>query len=119
VPTQTTEKRLGRNHCISCFVQPRKINMTITHMDVLRLGTNFTYMVRTLHGKSEEQMPTVSKAVAEHHCHCHDCCGDWCSQKKQTQQQKDDKKKHYRSKDKDCALCKEPQMHIERFIAAH
>jgi len=85
-------------------------------MDVLRLGTNFAYMVRTLDGKSEQEMVTAAKAVAEHHFDCHQYCGAWCKRKEQTQQQKEEKKKYYRCKTKDALLYKELNHCIERFV---
>jgi len=95
----------------------KKKNMTITHMDVLRLGTNFAHMVRTLHGKSDEEMLTASEAVIEHHFDCHTCCGPWCKRRQQSDEEKEAKKKCCRSKEKDASLHKELQRRIERFVA--
>jgi len=90
--------------------------MAISHMDVLRLGTNFAHMVRTVPGKSDEDMMICAKAVIQHHFDCHDYCGDWCSRNKQTQQQQETLKKYYRCKIKDAELYKELQSRIARFI---
>lgn len=109
-------KKTWKKSLYQLLYSAKKVNMTITHMDVLRLGTNFAYMIRTLHGKTEEEMISSSKAVIEHHFDCHTWCGGWCSRKKQTQQQKDEKKRHYRTKEKDGALYNELQKRIERFI---
>jgi len=95
----------------------KKKNMTITHVDVLRLGTNFAYMVLTLYGTSDEKMLTVSKAVIEHHFDCHTYCGPWCKRQQQSDEEKEAKKKCCRSKEKDASLHKELQRRIERFIA--
>jgi len=94
----------------------KKSNMTIAHMDVLRLGTNFAHMVRTLHGKTDEAMLTASKAVIEHHFDCHTHCGDWCKRKDQTDEEREEKKKCYRSKEKDATSHKELLKRIERFV---
>ena len=93
-----------------------KQRKTLTHMDVLRLGTNFAYVVRTLPGKTDAEMEKASKAVIEHHFDCHDYCGGWCSRKNQTEDDKSRKKKCYRSKEKDAALYAELKNRIERFI---
>ena len=89
---------------------------TMTKLDVLRLGTNFAFMVRTLPGKTDEEMLTASKAIIEHHFDNHEFCGEWCNRKKQTGEERKKKKKFYRSKVKDIELYKELQVRVKRFI---
>mgnify|MGYP000532148467 CR=1 FL=1 len=92
-------------------------SMTMTKMDVLRIGTNFAYMVRTLPYCQECECETKGKAVLEHHFDNHEHCGDWCSRKDKTQEEKDATKKFYRCKTKDAKLYKELQLRIERFVS--
>jgi len=91
--------------------------MTMSHMDVLCLSTNFACIVRALPGKSDAEMMKSAKAVIEHHFDCHNHCGSWCGRKGKTDEQQQAMKKHYRCKEKDSALCKESQSRIARFIA--
>ena len=109
-------KKTWKKSLYQLLYSAKKVNMTITHMDVLRLGTNFAYMVRTLNGKSEDEMATAAKAVVDHHFDCHEHCGNWCKRKGQTLQQKEEKKKCYRCKTKDASLYKESPLRIKRFI---
>jgi len=80
--------------------------MTMTKMDVLRLGTNFAYMVRTLPCADRSEHVNKGKAVLEHHFDSHQHCGDWCSRKDQTEEQKANTK-----------LCDELKKRIERFVS--
>ena len=89
---------------------------TMTKMDMLRLMTNFAYMVRTLPSKPRETWADSAKAVIEHHFDNHNYCGDWCCRKNLTDADKDAKKKMYRSKEKDPDLYKILLKKIERFI---
>jgi hypothetical protein len=55
-----------------------KNNLTITKMDVRRLGKNYGYMARTLPHLTEDQYCFAAKAVLEHHFDNHVYCGNWC-----------------------------------------
>jgi len=91
-------------------------SMTMTKMDVLRLGTSFAHMVRMLPYCEECNYVNKGKAVLQHHFDNHEYCGDWYCRKEQTQQQKEDAKKHYRSKETDPKLYNELEKRIDRFI---
>ena len=93
----------------------KKWNMTMTKMDVLRVSKNFAFMGKTLKNKTtDEDMLKSSKAVIEHHFDNHECCGEWCRRRSQTE---DERKKHfYRCKEKDAALYEKLQQIIARFI---
>jgi len=91
--------------------------LTMTKMDVLRIATNFAYMVRTLPNQPEERHVQCGKAVLEHHFDNHEFCGDWCSRKGLSNDQRSASTKHYRCKEKDEKLCHELKIRIDRFIA--
>ena len=58
-----------------------KEKMTMTKMDVKRLGKNFGYMARHLPGMEEAWYCHAAKAVLEHHFDNHTNCGSWCRRK--------------------------------------
>ena len=88
----------------------------MTKMDVLRLTTNFAYMVRTLPSMDRSTWKGASNAVIEHHFDNHEHCGDWCRRKKQSDEEKALKSKMYRCKTKDKKLYSMLLQKIERFI---
>jgi len=89
---------------------------TMTKMDVLRLATNFAYMVRTLPQQSEDNCVTCGKAVLDHHFDDHTHCGDWCSRKNLSNEEKQQSTKHCRDKERDAKLYEELHDRIERFV---
>jgi hypothetical protein len=59
--------------------------LTLTKMDVTRIGKNFGYMVRSLQrATSDKVMLNASKAIIEHHFDNHEFCGQWCPRKRMT-----------------------------------
>ena len=88
----------------------------VTKCDVIRLGKNFAYMMRTLKYRDESEYVDAGKAVVEHHFDCHDFCGDWCKRSKQTAEQRLQSKKYYRCKTKDGKLYSALNNIIARFI---
>jgi len=90
----------------------------LTRCDILRITTNFAYMVRTLHHKSSDaEFVEAGKAVVEHHFDNHECCGKWCRRKDMTNEEKAECPKVYRSKEKDATLYKHLTATMARFIS--
>jgi len=77
---------------------------TMTRMDSTRIGKNFGYMARTLKSTPPEEYVNKAKAVLEHHFDNHEFCGEWCSRKLQTDTQRQEGKRYYRSKERDAKL---------------
>ena len=90
--------------------------LTMTRMDVHRIGKNFGYMIRALPQMDESQYENAGKAVLEHHFDNHEYCGLWCRRKTQTAQQRSEKKRYYRSKDDDKKLYEKLKETISRFV---
>ena len=94
-----------------------KDRKTLTLCDCVRLATNFAHMARALkHKTADEEIVTAGKAALEHHFDNHEFCGDWCARKKQTNDEAEKKKKHYRCKEKDAELHKMLQGKLARFV---
>ena len=88
----------------------------LTKVDILRIVTNFAYMVRTLHATPVEDHPSCGKAVVEHHFDNHEDCGDFCKRKALSATEKAASKKVYRNKEKDEDLYKFLTATVARFI---
>ena len=90
---------------------------SLTRCDILRVSTNFAYMVRTLHLKtSDGDILNAGKAVVEHHFDNHQCCGNWCRRKGLSDEDKAACRKMYRYKQKDAVLYKYLTKTMERFV---
>ena len=76
----------------------------LTRVDIMRVSTNFAYMVRTLPGKTPEEMLFASNAVVNHHFDDHTYCGAFCKRKTLSDEEKQQSTKIYRSKEKDAKL---------------
>ena len=110
-------KKAWSNSLYSLEKKNKEGAMTITKMDVVRLGRNMAYMFGSLVGKTDDEMIESSKAVIEHHFDNHEHCGAWCHRKATIENgAADTKKKYYRCKDKDAKLYKALWERIERFI---
>jgi len=78
---------------------------TMTKCDAMRLQRYYSFMARQLkHKTTDEEMLKSGQAVLEHHFDNHECCGDWCIRKDQTDEEKKEKKKFYRCKVEDIDL---------------
>ena len=72
----------------------------LTRVDIMRIATNFAYMMRMLSMKPEAEHAECAKAVVEHHFDNHEHCGDFCKRKLLTDEQKLQSTKVYRCKKK-------------------
>ena len=81
-----------------------KDRLTMTKMDVKRLGKNFGYMARNLSRMSEDLYCHAARAVLEHHFDNHEYCGDWCKRKRLSAEAAAASQRYYRCKTKDKAL---------------
>jgi len=106
------------SNCLCALEKKNKdASMTMTKMDVIRLGRNMACMFASLVGKTDKQMLEAFKAVIEHHFDNHAHCGEWCQRKKlHDNQEEDKKKKHYRCKQKDAKVYSVLWELIQRFI---
>jgi len=94
-----------------------KDKKTMTKCDAMRLQRYYSFMARQLKYKStDEEMLKSAQAVLEHHFDNHECCGDWCVRKDQTDDQKKEKKKFYRSKEEDMDLYVYLKDVLSRFV---
>jgi len=90
---------------------------TMTKCDAMRLQRYYSFMARQLKCKqSDDEMLSAGQAVLEHHFDCHECCGDWCLRKDQTNEQRQAQKKFYRCKTDDKELCDYLKGILERFV---
>jgi len=78
--------------------------MTMTRMDATRIGKNFGYMARSLKDIAAEEYVNKGMAVLEHHFDNHSYCGQWCSRRHESAEQRAATKKYYRCKTKDAKL---------------
>ena len=85
-------------------------------MDIMRVSTNFTYMMRTLPQKPREQWLDAAKAVIEHHFDNHEHCGQFCCRKRLSEEQRKESPKVYRNKNQDKQLYTYLQATMARFI---
>ena len=90
--------------------------LTMTRMDVMRLGKNFGYMIRAIPKLQECQYINAGKAVLEHHFDNHEFCGPWCRRKDQTMEEREATKRYYRSKELDNKLYVKLEELVSRFI---
>jgi len=94
-----------------------KEKKTMTKCDAMRLQRYYSFMARQLkYKKTDAEMLSAAQAVLEHHFDCHDYCGDWCLRKQQTNDQRKEQKKFYRSKTDDKDLYDYLKGVLERFI---
>ena len=88
--------------------------MTMTKMDMVRIGKNFAYMVRQLPRLPEEKYEEAGFAMLEHHFDNHQFCGDWCRRKLGVNDTNKDR--FYRSKTNDAALYDKLQEIVNKYI---
>ena len=88
----------------------------LTKVDILRISTNFAYMMRTLPQQPRERWLDAARAVVEHHFDNHEFCGDFCNRKGLTDEQRSGSQKIYRCKQKDEKLYAYLNDAIARFI---
>jgi hypothetical protein len=96
-----------------------KNKFTITKMDIVRIGKNYGYMIRSLNlNMSDEAMSEAAKAVLEHHFYNHHYCSNlWCRRKLQTPEQRLASVRYYRRKtSKDALLYNTLTNVLSRFL---
>lgn len=91
---------------------------TMTKMDIIRLGKNYGYMVRSLNlTMPEEDITAAGLAVLEHHFDNHEyCTARWCRRKHQTDEERIASGRYYRSKTKDALLYEALDKLLSRFL---
>ena len=87
-------------------------------VDCIRIATNFAYMSRQLPFRPEAEWEKAGKAVLLHHFDDHSCCSDFCKRKDETEDERQQSKKFYRSKERDAALFDVLQIIIVPFITS-
>jgi hypothetical protein len=100
-------KKTLRNKLYAILNRRKADQHGMTEMDVMRITTNFVYMVHQLPGLSRSEWSDAAKAVLEHHFNNHSYCGDFCVRLKELsgKKKKDNREgKIYRSKTKDKEL---------------
>jgi hypothetical protein len=98
------------------FGKPVTQRFTLTKMDIARLGTGYGFMIWSLQKKPKEEWTNAAKAVLENHFDNHQYCGNWCSRKRQTVQQRQQSARYYRSLTKDERLYEELNKIYSRFM---
>ena len=91
--------------------------LTMTKMDVTRLGKNYGYMIRRLRNLKEDQYCFAANAVLEHHFDNHEYCGSWCHRTRMTPEQIASSKRFYRCKVKDAKLYHKLESIMSRFVS--
>jgi hypothetical protein len=91
-----------------------KDRLTMTGMDVKRLGKNYGYRARALPKMKETDYCAAATAVLEHHFDNHQHCGDWCKRRLLSAEAKNSKR-FYRCKKKDAMLYK----HLSDIVAKY
>jgi hypothetical protein len=93
-------------------------NMTMTKMDICRIGKNYGYMMRSLNNNmSDEAMLEAGKAVLDHHFDLHDhCSARWCRRKTQSAEERVASQRYYRSMTKDAKLYQALDNILSRFV---
>jgi len=90
----------------------------LTRCDVMRVTTNFCYMVRSLQQcTTDEQILNAGKAVVEHHFDNHEHCGSFCKRKAMTTEERQEQQKPYRDKEKHAELHNCLTLAIARFVS--
>jgi hypothetical protein len=90
---------------------------TMTRMDSTRIGKNFGYMARTLKQRPEDEFEDAASAVLEHHFDCHNHCGDWCTCKSETEEERKKSIRYYRCKKRDAKLYAVLQEKLDKFVS--
>ena len=93
-----------------------KERLTMTKMDVKRIGKNFGYMARSLPKMREDQYCQAAKAVLEHHFDNHQYCADWCRRKLLTPEAAAASQRYYRCKTKDGDLYQALASIVDKYI---
>jgi len=89
----------------------------LTRCDVIRVTTNFCYMVRSLKQyTTDDEIVTAGKAVVEHHFDNHEYCGAFCKRKPLNTEQRQQQQKLYRDKTKHANLYAYLTETMARFI---
>ena len=76
----------------------------ITDVDILRISTNFAYMMNSLPTLDRSKWRSAARAVVEHHFGNHTFYGDFCCRKDETEEQRKTSNKFYRDKQIDREL---------------
>jgi hypothetical protein len=95
-----------------------KNKFTMTKMDIVRIGKNYGYMIRSLNlNMTDEAMTDAAKAVLEHHFDNHHYCSNlWCRRKMQTPEERLASVRYYRCKTKDTLLYNALLNVLSRFL---
>lgn len=91
---------------------------TMTKMDIIRIGKNYGYMVRSLNLlMPDDEITAAGRAVLEHHFDNHEFCSDrWCRRKVQDDEERLASARYYRSKTKDALLYDALDKLLSRFL---
>ena len=89
----------------------------LTRVDIMRVTTNFAYMVRTLKDLPEDKWSNCGKAVVQHHFDNHAFCGSFCRRKLLTFAEATASPKIYRCKQKDAKLYAFLERTVARFVS--
>jgi hypothetical protein len=102
------------------LAKPVNGRFTFTKADSIRIGKNFAYMIRQLPRLPESEYENTGKAVLGHHFDDHTHCGPWCRRKillaRGLAGDNDNKKRFYRSMEKDANLYKVLNSIVSRFV---
>lgn len=101
------------------FQAKAKERMSMTRMDINRIGKNFGYMMKSLRTMEDEsQYEAAGRAILEHHYDNHEYCGAWCKRKMMSNEQRAASKRYYRRKDDpvDAKLYVKLKRIVDRFI---
>ena len=98
------------------LAKPKAQRCGLTKVDVLRIATNYAYMMRTLTSIPKEQWLEAALAVLEHHFDNHEHCGKFCQRKNMSEEQRRLSDKIYRCKTTDKDLYDYLANVLARFI---
>jgi hypothetical protein len=121
IPKDTADpnhrRKLWTGDLLTLADKNAKDKLTMTKMNVQRLGKNMGYMIKSLQTLPEDKWHSSGMAVLEHHFDNHVFCGPWCRRKHLSILQRQSSDRYYRNKEKDAALYEELNRLIQRFIS--
>jgi rubrerythrin len=97
-------KKTLRNRLYALLKRKKANQHGWCEMDILRLTTNFIYMIHQLPGLAPSEWPDAARAVLEHHFDNHSFCGDFCKRLHELCGRTPRTNKVYRCKQKDKEL---------------
>jgi hypothetical protein len=111
-------KRVMTGDLHKLLASKAKDKFTMSKMDIIRLGKNYGYVVRSLNLlMPDDEITAAGKAVLEHHFDNHEWCADrWCRRKHQTPEERLASGRYYRCKTKDALLYEALDKLLSRFL---